>query len=112
MSGCHQKTSSLLDDEDVTSALRVFFTKHVCNLSPDKVKRYVASVALPELYKKAQKDFSLDMGRALARHLKDKLVPQLGLKVGPGGISLSCARRWLLREGFRFTAYKKAVYFE
>ena len=38
------------------------------------------------------------------------LFPHIHLKVGKG-ISLATARRWLRHEGFRYTSYKKGLYF-
>ena len=39
------------------------------------------------------------------------LFPHIHLKVGKG-ISLATARRWLRHEGFRYTSYKKGLYFD
>jgi hypothetical protein len=51
------------------------------------------------------------MPRGLKQYLEHELFPRVHLKVGRG-ISLSTARRWLHREGFRYTTFKKGLYFD
>ena len=54
---------------------------------------------------------NVEMPGSLKRYLELELFPQVALKVGKG-ISLRTARPWLHREGFKYTAHKKALYYD
>ena len=47
----------------------------------------------------------------LKKYLELELFPRIHMKA-TRGVSLSTARRWLHREGFRFTEHRKALYFD
>jgi hypothetical protein len=47
----------------------------------------------------------------LKKYMELKLFPRIQMKV-TRGISLQTARRWLHKEGFRYTVHKKALYFD
>ncbi|KIM90180.1 hypothetical protein PILCRDRAFT_34097, partial [Piloderma croceum F 1598] len=52
-----------------------------------------------------------EMPRGLKKYMELELFPQIQLSVGRG-ISISTARRWLHREGFRYMQHKKALYYD
>ena len=52
-----------------------------------------------------------DIPKGLKQYLELELFPRIHMKV-VRGISLRTARRWLHREGFRFTEHRKALYFD
>ena len=51
------------------------------------------------------------MPQGLKKYMELKLFPRIHMKVGKG-ISLSTARRWLQCKGFKYTAHKKAIYYD
>ncbi|KIJ52514.1 hypothetical protein M422DRAFT_156637 [Sphaerobolus stellatus SS14] len=51
------------------------------------------------------------MPNGLKKYLKLELLPQIQMKVSKG-ISLRTACCWLHKEGFKYTAHKKALYFD
>ena len=51
------------------------------------------------------------MPTGLKKYLELELFPRIQVKVSKG-ISLRTARRWLHREGFKYTAHKKGLYFD
>ena len=52
-----------------------------------------------------------EMPRGLKKYMDVELFPRIHLKVGRG-VSLRTARRWLHREGFRYTEHKKSLYYK
>lgn len=52
-----------------------------------------------------------EMPRGMKCYLELVLFPRIQIKVGKG-ISLTTARNWMLRQGFHYTQYKKALYFD
>ncbi|KIJ32265.1 hypothetical protein M422DRAFT_265927 [Sphaerobolus stellatus SS14] len=75
----------------------VEFTKN--KLFPDEAKRYLQCIVETE------------MPSGLKKYLELELFPRIQVKVSKG-ISLRTARRWLHKEGFKYTAHKKALYFD
>lgn len=51
------------------------------------------------------------MPQGLKQYMELELFPRIHIKVGKG-ISVSTARQWLQREGFKFTLHKKAIYYD
>ena len=49
--------------------------------------------------------------KGLKQYLELQLFPRMQMKV-VRGVSLRTARRWLHREGFRFTEHRKVLYFD
>jgi len=68
-------------------------------LIPDAAERFICQVV------------NVEMPNSLKRYLELKLFPWVTLKVGKG-ISLCTAQQWLHREGFKYTAHKKALYYD
>jgi hypothetical protein len=52
-----------------------------------------------------------EMPAGLKKYMDVELFPRLHLKAGRG-ISLATAKRWLHREGFRYTEHKKSLYYD
>jgi hypothetical protein len=64
-----------------------------------------------EAEKYAKHIIDKEMPRRLKKYLEVELFPRIQMKVGKG-ISISTARRWMERQGFHYTKYKKALYFD
>ena len=64
-----------------------------------------------EAAKYCQEICDKEMPRGLKKYLELELFPRIHMKVGKG-ISVSTARRWLQREGFKYTLHKKAIYYD
>jgi hypothetical protein len=73
------------------------FTKN--KLLPDEAKKYLHNIVETE------------MPTGLKRYLELELFPCIQMKVSMG-ISLQTARRWLHKEGFKYMAHKKGLYFD
>lgn len=52
-----------------------------------------------------------EMPAGLKKYLDVELFPRIHMKVGRG-ISMSTARRMLMREGFKYTEHKKSLYYD
>jgi hypothetical protein len=52
-----------------------------------------------------------EMPLGLKKYMELELFPRIHMKVGKG-ISISTARRWLQREGFKYMQHKKAIYYD
>jgi len=78
----------------------------------EKLQEFMNQTMLPaEAAKYCQNVCDKEMPRGLKKYLELELFPRIHMKVGKG-ISLSTARRWLQREGFKYTLHKKAIYYD
>lgn len=46
------------------------------------------------------------------RQVNNVIIPNLGLDLGGQKISEQCARRWLIKLGYRITEVRKGIYFD
>lgn len=81
-------------------------------MNPAKLAAFTQNELIPDKAEKyARHIVDKEMPQGLKKYLEVELFPRIHLKVGKG-ISLSTARRWLHREGFRYMQYKKALYYD
>jgi hypothetical protein len=81
-------------------------------MNPQKLAEFSKSQLIPaEAEKYLCQIVEKEMPRGLKRYMEVELFPRIQPKVGKG-ISISTARRWLHREGFRYMEHKKALYFD
>jgi hypothetical protein len=110
--GCHKKVVSLLDDPDICTELRSYLRTNKWSMNPQKLADFTKSKLLPDESKKyLHHVVSREMPAGLKKYMELKLFPRIQMKVARG-ISLRTARRWLHKEGFRYTVHKKALYFD
>lgn len=110
--GCHTKVYSLLDDPEVCSELRSFLRSDKWSMNPKKLSDFTKGKLLEDEVKKyLHQVVSTEMPRGLKKYLEVELFPRVHMKVAKG-ISLRTAQRWLRKEGFRYTAHKKALYYD
>lgn len=110
--GRHTKTFTLLSDPTICAELRSYVRSNKWSMDPSKLAAFSQNKLLPAVadqYVRHVVDFEMPNG--LKRYLEIDLFPRIQLKVGKG-ISLRTARRWLHREGFRYTSHKKSLYFD
>ncbi len=110
--GCHVKVKSLLEDPAIKAELRTYVRSNKWAVNPVKLREFTNQSMLPvEAAKYCQTICDQEIPRGLKKYLELELFPRIHMKVGKG-ISLSTARRWLQREGFKYTLHKKAIYFD
>ncbi|KAI0315638.1 hypothetical protein OF83DRAFT_1173634 [Amylostereum chailletii] len=114
MRGRHAKTASLLDDPDVRAKLRSFVRSNKWSMTPDKLMSFLNNEMLPVAVKDyAQNLVRNEIPQGLKTYLEKVLLPRIHHKTAtPADISIHTACRFLHREGFRYTEYKKALYFD
>jgi hypothetical protein len=110
--GCHVKVKSLFKDPEIQAELRTYVRSNKWAMNPQKLQDFTNNKLLPEEAEKYCKQLvNKEMPKGLKRYMELELFPRVHMKVGKG-ISLSTARRWLMREGFRYTQHKKAIYYD
>ena len=110
--GKHIKLFSLLEDPDISAELRSYVRSNKWAIDPAKLADFSAR----KMVTKAAEVYGTDVTNkeipaGLKGYLELELFPRIHMKV-TRGISLSTARRWLHRQGFRFTEHRKALYFD
>lgn len=110
--GRHTKVFSLLDDPGVATELRSYLRTNKWSMDPQKLSAFTKNKLLPDEAKKyLHHVVDKEMPAGLKKYLEVELFPRIQMKVSKG-ISLRTARRWLHKEGFRYTAHKKALYYD
>jgi len=111
-SGRHVKVYTLLSDPAICAELRTYVRSNKWSMNPQKLAEFTKNKMIPsEAEKYIRSIVDEEMPRGLKRYLEVELFPWVQLKVGKG-ISISTARRWLQREGFRYMQHKKALYYD
>jgi hypothetical protein len=82
MQGCHQKTKSFIDDEDIINHSLSFIRKKAGKITPKEYRQYIVSVIFPQL------------------------------EIPEKSISLQTSRIWLKKLGLKPQSRKKGVYFD
>jgi len=112
LTGHHAKVFSLLDDPEIAMELRTYMRSNKWAMDAPRLADFSKNRLVPAEAEKYLRSVVQDeMPRGLKRYMELALFPRIHLKVGKG-ISLATARRWLRREGFRYTSYKKGLYFD
>ncbi|KAJ7355303.1 hypothetical protein DFH08DRAFT_912378 [Mycena albidolilacea] len=107
--GKHGKVFSLLDDPNICEELRSYVRSNKWAMDPAKL----AELSKDNLVSAAADKYlrhivDTEMPAGLKKYMDVELFPRLHLKAG-WGISLTTAKRWLHREGFRYTEHKNWV---
>lgn len=111
--GRHVKVYTLLSDPAICAELRSYVRSNKWSMDPEKLAEFSKKTMIPaaaEAY--AKQILRKEIPNGLRRYLEVELFPRIHFKPGTRGISLRTARRWLWREGFRYTEHKKAVYYD
>jgi hypothetical protein len=110
--GRHRKVFSLLDDPEVQIELRSYMRTNKWSMNPQKLSDFTKNKLLPDEAKKYMHHIiETEMPAGLKRYLEREMFPRIQMKVLKG-ISLRTARRWLHKEGFKYMAHKKGLYFD
>jgi len=111
--GRHAKLKSILSDPTVLEGIRAYMRSHKWSQSPGKLHQLLKNeLAAPEAREYVTQITTDEMPHGLRVYLEQHVLPQFHLKPTPSGLSLSRMRRLLISEGFEFTEYHKAVYFD
>ena len=96
----------------MVTELRSYLRTNKWSMDPQKLSDFTKNKLLPDEAKKYLHHIvEKEMPAGLKRYLEIELFPRVRMKVGKG-ISLQTARRWLHKEGFQYTAHKKALYYD
>jgi hypothetical protein len=110
--GHHVKTHTLLSDPTICAELRSYVRSNKWSMDPAKLAEFTQNKLIPDAAERfVHQVVNVEMPNGLKRYLELELFPRVALKVGKG-ISLRTARRWLHCEGFKYTAHKKALYYD
>lgn len=110
--GAHAKAYTLLSNPTIATEMRSFLRTEKWAMDPQKLAEFTKNTMVPaEAKKYAEQIVNEEMPRGLKKYLEVELFPRIHMKPGKG-ISLSTARSWLHREGFRYTEHKKALYYD
>ncbi|KAH8928086.1 hypothetical protein BT69DRAFT_1185174, partial [Atractiella rhizophila] len=108
--GQHIKTYTLLNDPEICAILRTWLRTKKWSMDPTKLAGFHVNTMVPlALEKYAKQTIREEIPKGLKEYLEVELFPRIRFKPGPKGISLRMARRWLKKEGFQWTYYKKVV---
>ena len=110
--GCHVKVKSLFEDPAIRAELRTYVRSNKWSMNPQKLQDFTNHKLLPDEAKKyCTHIVDKEMPLGLKKYMELELFPRIHMKVGKG-ISISTARRWLRREGFKYMQHKKAIYYD
>jgi len=111
--GHHRKIISLLSDPTFCEAVRAYLRSNKWSQSPRKLQKLLNRELSADEAQGYIKQLTLDeMPRGLKQYVEDVLLPRYHLKPGHKGLSLSTMWNLMLAEGFAWTQYGKAVYFD
>ena len=112
--GTHTKIASLLDDPAIKAELRMFVRKNKWSMNPEKMRDFAAEkarmVSDEDIEQRSQK-MEKEVAGGLKQYIETDLCPRLRIRLQKP-ISINTARRWLQSEGFRYTTFKKGLYFD
>lgn len=110
--GMHTKMYSLFNDPVIVAELRTFLRSNKWAMNPDKLSQFTQHKLIPSVADEYLRHIiKTEMPKGLKRYMEVVLFPRIHLKVGRG-VSISTARRWMRREGFRFESYRKGLYYD
>ncbi|KAJ7939496.1 hypothetical protein B0H13DRAFT_1587124 [Mycena leptocephala] len=102
--GQHAKAFSLLDDPAIKAELRTYLRSNKWAMDPAKLKEFSAGKLVPAFAEKYLNQIVRDeMPRGLKKYMEVHLFPRIG-------ISLTTARCWLHKEGFKYIGHKKGLW--
>jgi hypothetical protein len=89
----------------IAAKLRAYLRSNKWAMNPEKLSQFSKNKLIPSVADEYLRLITHDkMPRELKKYMEYELFPHIHLKVGRG-ISLSTARRWMHREGFRGKSY-------
>ena len=110
--GTHIKSFSLLSDPGILAEMRSYVRSNRWAMNPQKLADFSARKMVPKIAKQyLQNIVTTEIPLGLKKYLELELFPRIHLRPA-SGISLRTARRWLHRQGFRYTEHRKALYFD
>ncbi|TFY73326.1 hypothetical protein EWM64_g10686 [Hericium alpestre] len=110
--GRHVKVFSLLSDPAICAEMCSFLRSNKWSMNPAKLAEFSKDKMVTDAAMEyAHHIVDVEMPQGLKKYLEVELFLRIHLKAAKG-ISLRTARRWLHREGFRYTEHKKSLYFD
>lgn len=110
--GQHGKVYTVLGVPVVAAELKTYLRTEKWAMNPEKLRQFTMNELIPSAADAYLRHIvNEEMPRGLKRYMEIVLFPRIGLKVARG-VSLSTARRWMRKEGFKFISHKKGLYFD
>jgi hypothetical protein len=110
--GKHSKVFTLLNEEHISAAMRLYLRSNKWSMDPSKLQAYVENTMLPDVRDEYCQEMTMDaMPKALCEYLELQLFPRIGVRVKKP-ISIRTARRWMRKEGFAYVRCSKGVYID
>ena len=110
--GRHIGIFTLLEDPKIRAELRSYVRSNKWAIDPAKLVEFTSQKMIPRAARMYGTNLMKnDIPKGLKQYLKLELFPRIHVKAMQG-VSIRTARRWLHREGFRFTEHRKALYFD
>ena len=110
--GRHIKSYSLLEDPVIRAELRSFVRSNKWSMDPGKLANFSQHKMIPATAEKYLRHVvDEEMPKGLKRYIELELFPRIQQKVTKG-VSLETARRFLRKEGFRYTEHKKTLFYD
>lgn len=112
MRGRHAKVYTVMLEPAIALELRTYLRSEKWAMNPEKLVQFTQNKLIPSVADAyLRKIIKEEMPRGLQRYMEVELFPRIQLKARRG-VSISTARRWMRREGFRYISYKKGLYFD
>ena len=112
--GQHSKISSILTDPTARAAIRDYLrSKKWTVRNPAKLQQLFKNELSPNdaaMYTHELVNHNIPLG--LKHYIETTLLPSMHVKPSHLGLSLSSMHRLMLREGFKYSEHKKAVYYD
>lgn len=110
--GRHAKVYSVISECDNAAELRAYLRSNKWAMNPEKLQQFTKGELIPAAANAYLKHvIDVEMPKGLKKYMDTVLFPRIQMKV-VRGVSLSTARRWMRKEGFRFISHKKGLYFD
>ena len=110
--GQHMKLKSLLDDPSICAEIWAYLQSNKWATNPKKMADFTKNKMLPkEANKYINRILEKEKSCGMKQYLEVELFLRIQIKVSKG-ISVSTAHKWMEKQGFHYTKYKKALYYD
>ncbi|KAF7308048.1 hypothetical protein MKEN_01167100 [Mycena kentingensis (nom. inval.)] len=112
--GRYKKTQSILDVPAVRDELASYLRSHKWATDPAQLAEFFKTrFVTPQTQAFLRNLVEDEIPRALRAYVQNTLFPRIGVKTGlKQTISLSTAREWMAKFGWKYQEHKKALYFD
>ena len=102
----------MLDDSSICAEIWAYLRSNKWATNSKKMANYTKNKMLPkEANKYINRILEKEMPCWIKQYLEVELFPRIQIKVGKR-ILVNTACRWMEKQGFHYTKYKKALYYD